>query len=128
LHQNNCQGLFDVVAGDLHEHFRGKVDVLIFNPPYVPTDADEYKRAIQLRDISAAWAGGMDGREVLDRLLPDLSLLVRPHGLVYIVVLQANRPDVILKAAKEQGFDAKIVLSRTAEMEKLSIVRLILGE
>ena len=33
------------------------------------------------RDISAAWAGGPDGRVVVDRLLPDLGRLLSARGV-----------------------------------------------
>ena len=42
----------------------GMVDVLVFNPPYVPTSSEELTEAEGSRDISAAWAGGVRGREV----------------------------------------------------------------
>jgi len=61
----------DIVASASHLLFsdlfsaffkpRPLFDVIIFNPPYVPTDADEYARSLRDRDISASWAGGNNG-------------------------------------------------------------------
>ena len=45
------------------------VDILIFNPPYVPTYDDEADDAQQGASIQGAWAGGKDGMQVTDILL-----------------------------------------------------------
>eukprot|EP01103_Thecamoeba_quadrilineata_P005540 TRINITY_DN1531_c0_g1_i2.p1 TRINITY_DN1531_c0_g1~~TRINITY_DN1531_c0_g1_i2.p1 ORF type:complete len:168 (-),score=31.84 TRINITY_DN1531_c0_g1_i2:59-562(-) len=57
----------DLLAG-LEQRLEGKVDVLLFNPPYVPTESHE----IQGTGIEVAWAGGQFGREVTDRALPSI--------------------------------------------------------
>lgn len=44
--------------------------MLLFNPPYVPTADHEASDAQLARDISGAWAGGIDGMQVTDYLLP----------------------------------------------------------
>lgn len=68
---NNVE--IQVINGSLLESiFDGKVDVIIFNPPYVPSDPEE----LESSDIEAAWAGGIDGREVIDKLLPTISVII----------------------------------------------------
>lgn len=52
------------LEGRLHQ----SIDILIFNPPYVPSELEELGSS----GIEAAWAGGKDGREVIDQFLPKL--------------------------------------------------------
>ena len=51
----------------------GRVGVLVFNPPYVPTPSSE----VALGGIEAAWAGGVDGREVCGRFVSESTSGVR---------------------------------------------------
>lgn len=45
------------------------VDILVFNPPYVPTYDEEMDAAQHDAGISGSWAGGADGMQVTDALL-----------------------------------------------------------
>jgi methylase of polypeptide subunit release factors len=63
----------------------GTIDVLVFNPPYVPTSAEEALEGQGAADLCAAWAGGPRGRVVLDRLLPRIGELLSPTGVFYLV-------------------------------------------
>jgi release factor glutamine methyltransferase len=57
----------------LDKRLSGKIDVLLFNPPYVPCETEELTAVLHSNEefgIDAAWAGGKHGREVLDKLLP----------------------------------------------------------
>jgi release factor glutamine methyltransferase len=58
------------LASAVLPRLRGKIDILIFNPPYVVTPQEELEEAQRKKDIEASWAGGKDGIEVLLRLLP----------------------------------------------------------
>lgn len=93
----------------------GKVDVLLFNPPYVVTPSEEVRQLcirsplvnkkkswVQLKKkiplqvgstgIEAAWAGGIRGREVTDRFLPAVAQLVSSNGLFYLITIAENDP------------------------------------
>ena len=45
------------------------VDILVFNPPYVPTYDDEMDGAQRDAGIAGSWAGGIDGMQVTKILL-----------------------------------------------------------
>lgn len=54
----------EVITADLVSclNFQGTVDLLVFNPPYVLTPDEEITGQLE-----RAWAGGKDGRVVMDR-------------------------------------------------------------
>lgn len=88
---------------------RKNVDVLIFNPPYVPTSVDEADDAQGARGIAGAWAGGQDGMRVTDVLLGMLD--VRP-------VLPV--PKGVSERATGSSRTGGTLLSRRAEAERHS--------
>lgn len=51
-----------------------KVDILIFNPPYVPTDDVEAASAQVSQDITGAWAGGTDGMYLTNAFLKQVDV------------------------------------------------------
>ncbi|KAJ3196297.1 HemK methyltransferase member 2 [Irineochytrium annulatum] len=110
----------------LGTRLRGAVDVLIFNPPYVVTSSEE----VGSTGIEAAWAGGIDGREVLDEFLPHVSVLtivkelLSDNGTFYLVTIRENRPLEIMETMKRlYSMDSKVVLSRKAGIEGLSVLK-----
>ena len=85
---------------------RHKVDLLIFNPPYVPTPPEEMNRV----DIYASWAGGEDGREIIDRFLPTVEELLAPSGVFFLVLIEDNKPDQVISILKSMRFESKVLL------------------
>ena len=112
------------LASPLLDKLSGKVDVLIFNPPYVPTPDDEVGSA----GIEASWAGGKDGRIVLDRALPQIArLLSRPHGAAYVITVDDNLPEDIAEKMRLFGVNVKpLLVRRKARNEYLSVQKFTL--
>ncbi|XP_068000578.1 methyltransferase N6AMT1 isoform X1 [Melanerpes formicivorus] len=108
----------DLVKG-LSPRLNGKVDLLVFNPPYVVTPSEE----VESHGIEASWAGGRKGREVMDRVFPLVPDLLSPGGLFYLVTIKENDPDEILDTMKECGLEGTRVLSRQAGQEMLTILK-----
>ncbi|XP_070534259.1 methyltransferase N6AMT1-like isoform X2 [Ptychodera flava] len=73
----------------LQPRLNGLVDVLIFNPPYVVTPNEE----VGSQGIEASWAGGDNGRQVMDRIFPLVSDLLSKRGVFYLVIIKENKQD-----------------------------------
>jgi release factor glutamine methyltransferase len=131
---------FGVAVADLASAVREKeVDVLIFNPPYVPTEdlpmpldeAAMSSQAIFERDsklLELSYAGGADGMETTDRLLDQLPSILSDRGVAYVLLCAQNKPEAVKASirARPGGWSAETVGSsgKKAGWEKLVILRI----
>ncbi len=135
------QGFFlGAVNGDLVAPLRrGVVDVLVFNPPYVPTDelpalADnnteqapsDFERDSRL--LALSYAGGKDGMETTDRLLGELPTLLSARGCAYVLLCARNMPDRVKERVRGfgPGWRAETAgdSGARAGWEKLQVIRI----
>ncbi|KAF7836753.1 hemK methyltransferase family member 2 [Senna tora] len=107
------------IASGLEKRLAGLVDVIVVNPPYVPTPEDE----VGADGITASWAGGENGRCVIDRILPVADHLLSEKGWLYMVTLTANNPSEICLQMREKGYASRIVIQRSTEEESLHIIK-----
>lgn len=117
----SSETILDTIRTSLTDGLRAQqFDLIVFNPPYVPTESSEIDTA---GSISAAWAGGADGMDVTNQLLSRVSGLLSPRGLFYLVTVARNKPEAIIRAAHDRGIAGRSVLERRAGREKLVILR-----
>ncbi|RZF34010.1 hypothetical protein LSTR_LSTR012355 [Laodelphax striatellus] len=113
----------EVIRGDLLECLLpGAIDLLIFNPPYVVTHADEI---YQGDGINRSYAGGARGRQVMDRLFPQLPRLMSARSCFYMVVIDENEPQEIAALLGDLGFESSVVMRRRAGIERLSVMKFV---
>merc|ERR1711915_264756 len=98
------------------------IDVLVFNPPYVPTEDEE----ISGNGIEISWAGGRDGRRVIDRALPQIaSLLRKPDGVCYMITVDDNRPSELATVLQQDyGLYMVPLVRRRARNEYLTVQKI----
>lgn len=63
------------LAKPLKNRLAHSVDILIFNPPYVPTTFEEVDIAQSRANIQGSWAGGNLGMHITDVFLQDVEVL-----------------------------------------------------
>ncbi|KAL8699641.1 MAG: hypothetical protein Q9201_005895, partial [Fulgogasparrea decipioides] len=138
------------LEGDLASALRpGSVDVLIFNPPYVPTsevpqlvntatspakedDLNEgMEKALDKNSqmLSLSYAGGIDGMEVTNRLLDQLpSVLNAERGVAYILLCKQNKPAAVAERIQRWGAEWKADVvgwsGKQGGWEKLQVLRI----
>ncbi|EYU46290.1 hypothetical protein ABFS82_04G056100 [Erythranthe guttata] len=108
----------DIALG-LEKRLARSVDVIVVNPPYVPTPEEE----VGCSGIAAAWAGGENGRRVIDRILPVADGLLSDKGWLYLVTLAANNPLELCLEMRKKGYASRIILQRSTEEESLHIIK-----
>ncbi|KLO20505.1 S-adenosyl-L-methionine-dependent methyltransferase [Schizopora paradoxa] len=112
------------LIGPFAKRLHRAVDVLIFNPPYVPTEDEEMTDAQAGRAIEGSWAGGKQGMLVTERVLCGLDEILSEKGLFYLVAVKDNDvPSIRRRMDEEYGFESDIVLQRRAGREHLFVIR-----
>lgn len=98
--------LLEPVASD----WRGTVDVLVSNPPYLPaSDVGTWEPEVGDHDPLAALVGGPDGHEVVGALLVAATEWLRPGGLV-VLEIDDRRGPATARAATDAGLvDVRVV-------------------
>lgn len=98
----------DARVGTLADARRaGPFDVVISNPPYVPSDTP-----LKGTGPNRAWDAGADGRAVLDELCDLAPELVTPGGSMLIVHSEFSDPPQTISRLQRAGFDAWEVASQ----------------
>ena len=120
----------NVINMNLLNGFRSNViDVLIFNPPYVVTPDEEIDSYESPKDnpfndnIIKSWAGGTDGRLIMDRVFDAMDSILSPNGTAYILVIEENKPKEIIANMKTKGFCGSIMAERRIRGEHLFVIR-----
>jgi release factor glutamine methyltransferase len=78
-------------------------DLILFNAPYLPSDEGE-----DASWIGRAWAGGSNGREVVDRFISQAPAHLKPHGRVLVMQSTLTGVEETIDGFTTQGLTGSI--------------------
>lgn len=95
-------------------------DIIIFNPPYVITNSTE----IAGNGIARAWAGGVNGREIIDEFLKLLPQNMSSSGVCYMVIIKENRPEEVIDIIEKMNLKVIVLKERRVLGEHLYVLKI----
>jgi release factor glutamine methyltransferase len=111
----------DVVRTDLFRGIRGPFDLVVFNPPYLPTRPEE-----RIDDwLEYALDGGVSGRVTIARFIEGMGRVLAPGGRALVLISSLTGLSEVLELCSGFCYTAGIVMQETVEDEVLYVLRII---
>lgn len=107
------------VRTDLAAGLCGPFDLILFNPPYLPTAPEE-----RMDDwMEYALDGGPTGRVVIERFVAEIGRVLAPFGRVLLLVSSLTGLDAVRELFARAGFISFVVDEERVEDETLYVIR-----
>jgi release factor glutamine methyltransferase len=123
MKQNHIRG--EVVRCNLlsgiHLALQKGIDIVVFNPPYVPTPINEILHSDD--GIERSWAGGERGRVIIDEFIQEIDDLLSARGVVYLVLLASNDIVEVSQLMENIGLEVRILQNKRRGIENLYVIR-----
>lgn len=111
----------EILRTDLFSGICGQFDVIIFNPPYLPTSEDERLDTW----LNRAFDGGPDGRDVIRQFLAGVKRILPIGGRVLTVFSSLTDIDAVAELYGQHGFSVEIVAREKVPFEVLVVFKCI---
>jgi release factor glutamine methyltransferase len=109
----------EVVRTDLFSGICGTFDLVLFNPPYLPTSPEE-----RIEDwLEYALDGGSDGRAVIARFLSGVGRVLAPGGRVLLLISSLTGLREVCRLIRQAGFTPEVITEEQVEGEMLMVIR-----
>jgi len=103
---NNVNDKMAFVQSDLLTAFGSEAlfDLILFNAPYLPSAEHDLKTW-----IGKSWAGGTDGRQIIDRFIYQAPSHLKPNGRILLMQSTLAVPDETIRRLVAHGLKASVV-------------------
>jgi len=98
---------------------KASFDLILFNPPYLPTFEEEKVPGW----LNYAFDGGASGRETLDRFLNEVRNYLKPRGKILVLISSITGLEAVKEKMEKLGFEVDVVGRKKVSFEELMVVR-----
>jgi release factor glutamine methyltransferase len=110
-----------VVQNDLFCGIRSLFDLILFNPPYLPTQPEE-----RINDwLEHALDGGLNGRVVIERFSEHVGRVLAPGGRILLLISSLTGLPEVRDLFFKAGFVSEIILRKNVEDETLYVLKIV---
>jgi release factor glutamine methyltransferase len=114
----------DVVQCDLFCGIRCVFDLILFNPPYLPTQPEE-----RIDDwLERALDGGENGRVVIGRFAEQVGPMLAKGGRILLLISSLTGLPEVRNLFFQTGFLSEILVKKNVEGETLYVLKMIRTE
>lgn len=116
---NGVKDMIDFRLGNLFESIKPNesFSLILFNSPYLPSKPEEEKSW-----IGKSWAGGKNGRAVIDRFIIDAPHFLEKSGRILLVQSSLSNVNRTLEMFSERNLHAKVVAQVKVAFETIVVV------
>ncbi|MCC4772066.1 methyltransferase [Methanosarcina sp. DH2] len=98
---------------------KASFDLILFNPPYLPTSEEEKVPGW----LNYAFDGGTSGRETLDRFFDAVRNYLKPGGKILVLISSITGLEAVKERMIKMGLEVDVVLRKKVSFEELMVVR-----
>jgi release factor glutamine methyltransferase len=111
----------EVVRTDLFLGICGPFDLVLFNPPYLPTQPEE-----RMDDwLEYALDGGASGRAVIERFARNVGDVLAPGGRILLLISSLTGLHEVQELFAGHAFSAGIAMQQAVEDEVLFVLKIL---
>jgi release factor glutamine methyltransferase len=116
---NGVKERIEFRQGDLFKPIKKneRFSLILFNAPYLPSEPDEEKSW-----IGKAWAGGRNGRKIVDRFVMDAPNFLAAGGRIQLVQSSLSNVNKTIELFDELDLRATVVAQIKVAFEKIVLV------
>lgn len=117
---NGVLNKMDIRQGSLFEPINKgeKFNVIIFNAPYLPSNAGEQKTWMGL-----AWAGGPTGRQLIDPFTSQAPSYLKEEGRILLVQSTLSNVHETMRRLEGEGLRASVLAEKKVAFETIVVIQ-----